>query len=76
MRARVGVTESHKEPEREWERSSKPHIFNIPKHCFVAKQLNKTLFCMYVLGNVETRAKVQHFIFMNNFHYVEVAWPI
>ena len=22
-----------------------PYIFSIPEHCFVAKQLNKTLFC-------------------------------
>ena len=29
----MGVTESHREP------------LSIPKHCFVAKQLNKTLFC-------------------------------
>ena len=74
VRARVGVTESHREPERDRGRSSKsqrepvkawesklepegarvgateshrcqPHIFSIRKHCFVAKQLNKTLFC-------------------------------
>ena len=54
VRARVGVTESHREPERDRERSSKSqreqkrgkrHIFSIPKHCFVAKQLNITLVC-------------------------------
>ena len=80
MRARVGVTESHRARERQGEIQYAPeraseslreqvrargsqsgsHIepfgrlvtkkrlashFSIPKHCFVAKQINKTLFC-------------------------------
>ena len=49
MRARVGVTESHREPERDSEslREQEPEgakkEASIPKHCFVAKQLNATL---------------------------------
>ena len=54
----MGVTASHREPERDRERASEslgeqvrakkePSLtfFGIPKYCFVAKQLNKTLFC-------------------------------
>ena len=37
VRASESQSGSHREPERA--------IFSIPKHCFVAKQLNKTLFC-------------------------------
>ena len=51
--------ESHREPERDRERASKSQrepegnrdrarvraIFSIPEHCFVSKQLDKTLFC-------------------------------
>ena len=52
VRARVEVTESHREPERDRKRSSKSQReqvrakkVKIPKHCFVAKQLNENLFC-------------------------------
>ena len=46
----MGVTASHRKPERDRERASVTEKrlashFGIPKHCFVAKQLNKTLFC-------------------------------
>ena len=35
---------SKREPERGW-----PHILSMPQHCFVAKQLNTTLFCRKTL---------------------------
>ena len=43
MRARVGATESHREPERDRERASKSQ--RKPQREPVRVRLNKTLFC-------------------------------
>ena len=46
-RDRERVSKSQREPQLEGllQKRGKPHIFSIPKHYFVAKQLNQTLFC-------------------------------
>ena len=58
VRARVGVTESHKEPGLLQKRGL-PHIFSIPKHCFVADSfLPRHVIIRYFLSkNVKIRAK-------------------
>ena len=63
-----GVTERHREPERQKRRLL--HIFSIPKHCFVVKQLNKTLFCRdaYFLS------KITKIFAMSQKKWLQVRW--
>ena len=44
-----------------------PHIFSMPQHCFVAKQLNTTLFCRETLkyGTFWRKVKIRYFLSRN-----------